>query len=59
MEGEGRAQQVVSELDDVKGNIRDSETTIFHSEGGCAPLTSALREIPPYWRQQELFKQGL
>lgn len=39
--------------------IRDNETTIFHTEGGCAPLTSALREIPPFWRQQELFRQGL
>lgn len=55
----GRAQWVVSELDNVEGNIRDNETTIFHTEGGCAPLTSALREILPFWRQQELFRQGL
>lgn len=54
-----RAQQVISELGNVEGNIRDSETTIFHREGSCAPLSSALREISPFWRQEELFKQGL
>lgn len=42
-------------LDKVEGTIRDSETTLVHREFSCAPLTSAWREIPPFWRQQELF----
>lgn len=39
----------------VEGTIRDSETTLVHKEFSWAPLTSAWREIPPFWRHQELF----
>lgn len=50
-----RKSTAVPALSQVEGNIRDSETTLFHREFSCAPLTSAWREIPLFWTQQELF----
>lgn len=51
----GTAEQVMPALGKEEGTIRDSETTIVPRESSCAPLTSAWKEIPPFWRQQELF----
>lgn len=53
-----RKSTTVPALGKVKGNIGGTEITLFHREF-CrilfpAPLTSAWREMPPFWRQQEL-----
>lgn len=51
----GTAEQVMPALGKEEGTIRDSDTTLVPRESSCAPLTSAWEEIPPFWRQQELF----
>lgn len=58
VEKEGRAQQVILKLNNVGEDNRDDET-YFHREKSCALLPSTLQEIPPSWRQQELFMQEL